>query len=173
MMQRRQLCMVALLGLVPCSRAWVPCRLPPSGASDAAAGGFVVASGGAPCTRTGGGRHRRRFCRRRLSPDGDRDDDGGDGGEEGRDPLDRFLDTPFYDPDRVLDDDESSEASKRFARFVKSDYETAESLIAGGFFLILIVLSQELVRMQVYGSDYVPFVGGGGGGSGIGTGRLF
>jgi len=71
--------------------------------------------------------------------------------------IDEFLDTPFFDPDAVLDDDESNLFAKKFAAFVKNDYEIAEGLLAGGFFVFLVVLSQELLRMQVYGANYVPF----------------
>jgi hypothetical protein len=82
--------------------------------------------------------------------------------------IDNFLDTPFYDPDRVLDDEESSEASKKFAMFVKNDYETAEALLAGAFFVVLVVVAQELLRHHIYGSSYVPFTSVGSVG-----GRLF
>jgi hypothetical protein len=82
--------------------------------------------------------------------------------------IDNFLDTPFYDPDRVLDDEESSEASKKFAMFVKNDYETAEALLAGAFFVVLVVVAQELLRHHIYGSSYVPFTS-----VGSVAGRLF
>jgi hypothetical protein len=82
--------------------------------------------------------------------------------------IDTFLDTPFYDPDKVLEDEESSEASKKFAMFVKNDYETAEALLAGAFFVVLVVVAQELLRHHIYGSSYVPFTSGGSVG-----GRLF
>jgi hypothetical protein len=84
------------------------------------------------------------------------------------DDIDNFLDTPFYDPDRVLDDEESSEASKKFAMFVKNDYETAEALLAGAFFVVLVVVAQELLRHHIYGSSYVPFTS-----AGSVAGRLF
>jgi hypothetical protein len=71
--------------------------------------------------------------------------------------IDAFLDSPFYDPDKVLEDEDSSESSKRFARFVKNDYETAEALLSGAFFVILVIVSQELLRMHIYGSEYAPF----------------
>jgi hypothetical protein len=82
--------------------------------------------------------------------------------------IDAFLDKPFYDPDKVLEDEDSSEESKKFARFVKNDYETAEALLAGAFFVVLVVISQELLRMQIHGAHYEPFTSGGGVG-----GRLF
>ena len=82
--------------------------------------------------------------------------------------IDNFLDTPFYDPDKVLEDEESSESSKKFAMFVKNDYETAEALLAGAFFVVLVVVAQELLRHHIYGNSYVPFTSGGSVG-----GRLF
>jgi hypothetical protein len=82
--------------------------------------------------------------------------------------IDTFLDTPFYDPDKVLEDEESSESSKRFAMFVKNDYQTAEALLAGAFFVVLVVVAQELLRLHVHGGNYVPFTSGGSVG-----GRLF
>ena len=39
----------------------------------------------------------------------------------------------------------------------------AESLFAGGFLALMIVVSQELVRFYRYGANYVPFRPGGGG----------
>jgi hypothetical protein len=84
------------------------------------------------------------------------------------DDVDTFLDTPFYDPDKVLEDKESSEPSKRFAMFVKNDYETAEALLAGAFFVVLVVVAQELLRLHIQGGNYVPFTSGGSVG-----GRLF
>lgn len=91
-----------------------------------------------------------RFGRRRLLPD--------------QDDVDDFLDTPFYDPDTVLEDEESSDLSRKFASFVKNNADTAEALIAGLYLSILVIVSQELLRMQLYGDDYVPFAKGGGGG---------
>lgn len=82
--------------------------------------------------------------------------------------LESLLDTPFYDPDQVLNDPHSSPLSKQFANFVKTDYITAETLLAGTFFLVLVILSQELLRIQFYGwENYVPFT------KGILPGRLF
>lgn len=78
--------------------------------------------------------------------------------------IDAFLDTPFYDPDKVLQDDNSSETSKNIAKWVKNDYETAETIIAGIFFVVLIIVAQEVVRSQMHGTSYVPFTSSGGGG---------
>jgi len=72
--------------------------------------------------------------------------------------LDEWLDRPFYDPRRVLDDPESGRRAKQFAKFVTEDYDKAETVLAGAFFVVMILVSQELVRMQLYGPDrYVPF----------------
>ena len=122
------------------------------------------------------------------------------------DSVDEFLDTPFFDPDQYLDDDNEINASSsknskidskglngdedigdssstnnnddglvtKFARLVKEDYELAETLFVGTFFVILIIGTQELLRMQLYGDSYVPFLphpsSYGGGSNG---GRLF
>lgn len=74
--------------------------------------------------------------------------------------LDAFLDTPFFDPDQVLKDENSSPLLRRIASFVQQDYETAEAVMAGAFFVILIIFSQEVLRMQFYGDNYVPFAKG-------------
>jgi hypothetical protein len=74
------------------------------------------------------------------------------------DAIDNFLDTPFYNPDTVLDDESSSTFAKRFANFVKNDYYTAEGLFVGLFFVILVIVSQEILRIQLNGfENYVPF----------------
>ena len=97
--------------------------------------------------------------------------------------IDGFLDTPFFDPDRILDqeekqmvvkdsEDNSSNASQSnnplvwFAQLVRNDYETAEALYAAGFISILVILTQELLRMVIYGDAYIPFTK-------IGNGSLF
>ena len=104
------------------------------------------------------------------------------------DSVDEFLDTPFFDPDQYLDDnkinardnnnnnnkmasdgdeeDASSDDNNnnddglvtKFARLVKEDYELAETLFVGTFFVVLIIGTQELLRMQLYGDSYVPFL---------------
>jgi hypothetical protein len=79
--------------------------------------------------------------------------------------LDDFLDKPFFDPDAVKDDDHA--AVRWFANLVKNDYATAEALYSGVMFLVLVVLSQELLRMQLYGDRYVPFQ------AGVRPGQLF
>ena len=72
--------------------------------------------------------------------------------------LNEFLDTPFFDPDEVLEDEnETNPWLKKLARFVKEDYDTFEALYVGAIFVILVILSQELLRMSIYGDKYVPF----------------
>ena len=76
-----------------------------------------------------------------------------------------FLDKPFFNPDEYDDDDTS--LLGRFANLVKSDYEMAETLYVGILFVVLLVVTQELLRMQLYGDAYIPFVKGGA------SGKLF
>ena len=71
--------------------------------------------------------------------------------------MDEFLDTPFFDPDRVLEDETSSPWLKRLASFVVDDYERAEAVLTGAFFVLLIIVAQEVLRMQLYGENYEPF----------------
>jgi hypothetical protein len=75
--------------------------------------------------------------------------------------LDAFLDTPFFDPDQVLNDPTSNPLLQRFASFVQQDYDKAEAILAGSLLVILIILSQELLRMHIFGfENYVPFTKG-------------
>jgi hypothetical protein len=74
--------------------------------------------------------------------------------------LDKFLDTPFFEPDKVLKDENSNPVLKKFAAFVLGDYEFAEALLTGIFFVVLIIITQEALRMQVNGANYVPFTKG-------------
>jgi hypothetical protein len=74
--------------------------------------------------------------------------------------MDEFLDTPFFDPDKVLKDANSNPLLKKFAAFVQQDYEFAEVVLTGLFFVVLIIITQELLRMQLNGANYVPFTGG-------------
>jgi hypothetical protein len=84
------------------------------------------------------------------------------------DSIDRFLDTPFYNPDTVLNDPKSSQLERKFANFIKNDYYTAEALLAGLFFVILVIATQEILRIQLFGfENYVPFS------KGTPFGRLF
>ena len=71
--------------------------------------------------------------------------------------MDEFLDTPFFDPDRVLEDETSNPWLKRLASFVVNDYERAEAVLTGAFFVLLIIVAQEVLRMQLYGENYEPF----------------
>jgi hypothetical protein len=69
--------------------------------------------------------------------------------------IDDFLDQQFFDPDQVADD--APGPLKWFANLVKNDYNTAEGLYVGLIFVFMVILSQELLRMQIYGDNYVPF----------------
>ena len=81
--------------------------------------------------------------------------------------IDEFLDTPFFNPEQILLDDEQGNnirpnpITKWFAKLTVTDYITAESLFAAAFITIMVVISQELFRIQLYGDDYVPFLPGG------------
>ena len=79
--------------------------------------------------------------------------------------LDELLDSPFFDPDQVTDKD--SRLVRWFADLVKNDYNTAEALYVGVIFVVMVIVSQELLRMQLYGDNYVPFQ------AGIKPGQLF
>jgi hypothetical protein len=74
--------------------------------------------------------------------------------------LDTFLDTPFFDPDQIANDETSPPILRKFAQFVQNDYPTAEAILTGIFLAMLILVGQELVRMQIYGENYVPFTKG-------------
>ena len=71
--------------------------------------------------------------------------------------IDEFLDRPFIN----LEDDENE--SNWFANLIKNDYDLAEALFTSGFLTAMVILSQELLRMQMYGDNYIPFHSGGGG----------
>lgn len=83
--------------------------------------------------------------------DGNEQDDDTDASEQ----LDGWLDKPFFDPMEYNEDDSTWQA--RLANFVKSDYDRFEFIYAGTFLVFMLVVSQELFRMQLYGADYVPF----------------
>mmetsp|Transcript_18619 Transcript_18619/g.38965 ORF Transcript_18619/g.38965 Transcript_18619/m.38965 type:complete len:185 (+) Transcript_18619:109-663(+) len=70
--------------------------------------------------------------------------------------IDSFLDKPFFDPENPNNND------NWFANLVKNDYDTAEALYVGAFLTIMVIVSQELLRIVKYGDMYVPFGGGGG-----------
>lgn len=73
---------------------------------------------------------------------------------------DEFLDKPFFEPERA-----KKGPLAWFANLVEDDYEAAEALFAGLYIVVLVVLTQEVLRMQLYGDAYVPFRAGGGAGS--------
>ena len=74
---------------------------------------------------------------------------------------DAFLDTPFFDPNLILNDPNSNPLLKRFASWVQDDYEAVEVIVTATLFLCLIVVAQELLRIQIYGLEtYVPFTKG-------------
>ncbi|CAB9518300.1 expressed unknown protein [Seminavis robusta] len=79
--------------------------------------------------------------------------------------IDDFLDKPFFDPEEVTDDDPAP--IRWFANLVQNDYGTAELLYSVVIFVVLVIISQELLRMQLYGSGYVPFQ------AGVKPGQLF
>lgn len=81
--------------------------------------------------------------------------------EENSFDWDTFLDSPFFDPNSVLENESSNPILRRLALFVQNDYEKAEMVLSVAFICTMIVISQEFVRFQIYGSNYVPFVGGG------------
>jgi hypothetical protein len=80
---------------------------------------------------------------------------------------DTFLDTPFFDPIAVTNDQAGNPLLRRLALFIQNDYNKAEMVLSGAFLFVMIVVSQELVRFQIHGDSYVPFVGGGGGSSSL------
>lgn len=77
--------------------------------------------------------------------------------------LNELLDTQFFDPSQVTDDS----PLKGFANLVEEDYPTAEALFASFFITVMVILTQEVLRMQLYGEQYVPFTKGGNGGGGF------
>jgi ABC-type spermidine/putrescine transport system permease subunit II len=67
--------------------------------------------------------------------------------------LNAFLDTEFFDPSKVKE----GSPLKWFANLVENDYATAEALYTSFFIAFMVLVTQELVRMQLYGDRYVPF----------------
>jgi hypothetical protein len=66
-----------------------------------------------------------------------------------------------FDPDQVLKDNDEGQPqnpiSLWFANLIKNDYELAESFFAAAFISTMVIISQELLRMQMYGDHYIPF----------------
>jgi hypothetical protein len=103
---------------------------------------------------------RRNLCRLFNSNDDERPEEEE---EQKRDVFDwdLFLDTPFFDPDQVVNDPNSPPLLKGIAAWVQKDYATAELILTGVLFVLLIIASQELLRIQMYGvENYVPFTKG-------------
>lgn len=78
--------------------------------------------------------------------------------------LNSLLDKQFFDPDRYDEDDTGPLAW--FANFVKRDYEFAETVYVGVYLTVLVIVTQEVLRMQLYGDRYIPFTK-------FGNGHLF
>lgn len=103
--------------------------------------------------------------RRKLSTSSSlsaKNNDGGDEDNEKNTLMDRlndFLDTPIIN----IEDDNEDDNANWFKTLLKNDYDLAEALYTSAFLTIMVVLSQELLRMQMYGENYVPFKSGGGG----------
>ncbi len=93
------------------------------------------------------------------------DDDDNDDDTNEPTSFDEFLDKAFFDPDAYDDSDKT--LLGRLAAFVRQDYELAETLYVGFLFVFLVIISQELLRMQLNGDHYVPFL------KRSSTGRLF
>ena len=83
------------------------------------------------------------------------------------DRINVFLDTPFFDPDEIIEvegynEDKNQKKANNpillwFAQLVKNDYQTAETFYAAGFISVLVIFTQELLRMVRYGDAYIPF----------------
>uniref|UniRef100_A0A7S3L595 Uncharacterized protein n=1 Tax=Amphora coffeiformis TaxID=265554 RepID=A0A7S3L595_9STRA len=67
--------------------------------------------------------------------------------------MEKFLDTEWFNPKDVKE----GSPLKWFADLVENDYATAEALYTSFFIAFMVLITQELVRMQVYGVNYVPF----------------
>mmetsp|Transcript_5855 Transcript_5855/g.13893 ORF Transcript_5855/g.13893 Transcript_5855/m.13893 type:complete len:137 (+) Transcript_5855:25-435(+) len=78
--------------------------------------------------------------------------------------LNTLLDKQFFDPEKYDEDDTGPLAW--FANFVKRDYEFAETVYVGVYLTVLVIVTQEVLRFQLYGDKYMPFIR-------IGSGNLF
>jgi hypothetical protein len=105
-------------------------------------------------------RHHRTSKQLSSNQSNDNDEKGDEKMEKESFDLEKFLDTPFFEPDKVLKDENSNPLLKKFAAFVLGDYEFAEALLTGIFFVVLIIITQEALRMQLNGANYVPFTKG-------------
>jgi hypothetical protein len=86
--------------------------------------------------------------------------------DDNEDSLDELLDKSYFTPDEY--DENDSGPLVWFANQVKSDYEFAKSLYVTSYFVVLMIITQELLRMQLYGDGYIPFTR-----LGANTGDLF
>ncbi|KAL7576751.1 hypothetical protein ACA910_005666 [Epithemia clementina (nom. ined.)] len=82
---------------------------------------------------------------------------------------DDWMDRPFFRPEEHLDNDQAPPLLQWFAKLVEQDYDTAEALFASLFIAILVIVTQELLRIQMFGDHYIPFSSRGGGGGGGGN----
>lgn len=78
------------------------------------------------------------------------------------DKMNDFLDKEFFNPKDVPE----GSPLRWFADLVENDYATAEALYASFFIAGMVLITQELVRMQLYGDQYIPF-------QKVGSGTLF
>jgi len=65
-----------------------------------------------------------------------------------KDRVDALLDQPFFDPNQYDDDDTS--IIGKLASLVKADPDLMKGIFAGVYFLILVVIAQDLLRVQMY-----------------------
>jgi hypothetical protein len=72
------------------------------------------------------------------------------------DRVDTWLDQPFFEPESVSEKD--PQWMQQLASWIQNDYETVEAVYAATFLAFMVILTQEAVRIQLYGWDhYVPF----------------
>ena len=62
--------------------------------------------------------------------------------------INNFLNQSFFDPDQYDEDDNSFFG--KFARLIKNDYEFFETIYVGCFFIILIIITQDVLRAQMH-----------------------
>jgi hypothetical protein len=62
--------------------------------------------------------------------------------------INNFLNQSFFDPDKYDEDDNSFFG--KFARLIKNDYEFFETVYVGCFFIILIIITQDVLRAQMH-----------------------